>query len=146
MISFDGSFWIFFGTCFALAMSSTAVAVAFGALAASNAPIATTLLPFVLLPQMLFIGFIITPDLIPAWLRWINYLCPMTYATRILVLDEFHRCSENPFEKLACDMLLWSINAEDDELWWYWLILVGQFFFFRLVALAILHRSAKFFY
>ena len=131
---------------FALAMGSTAVAVAFGAMAASNAQVATALLPFVLLPQLLFIGYMITADLIPPFLRWINYLCPMTYATRILVLNEFYDCSDNPFEKLACDLLAFGINADIDEVWWYWLVLVGQFFFFRLLALGILHRSAKKFY
>jgi len=146
MIKFQGSFAVFYSTCFTLAMGSTAIAVVMGAASGSSAKLATAALPLVLLPQMLFVGFFVSPELIPAWLRWIQYICPMTYATRILLIDEFDNCSENPMERLFCDMLLANVNAQPDDLWWYWVILVAQFVAFRVMALIILYYSAQQFY
>jgi hypothetical protein len=146
MIDFQGSFETFYAACFTLAMGSTAVAVVMGALSGSSSKIASAALPIVLLPQMLFIGYFVTPDLIPSYLRWIQYLCPMTYSTRILLLDEFFDCSDDVFERLYCNAVLRNVEVEADDRWWYWLILIAQFFVFRLMALAILHRSARKFY
>jgi hypothetical protein len=146
MIDFKGSFATFFCAGYALAMGSTALASVLGAMAGSSQKLATIMLPFVLMPQMLFIGYFIVPDLIPVWLRWLQYLCPMSYATRIVLVDEFYRCSEDPFQNLGCELLLLSVEAEPDEVRGYWLMLAFQFVLFRMAALAILHRSAKKFY
>ena len=146
MISFKGNFGIYYFVSYLLALGSTALAVGLGAAASRSMKIANSLLPVVLLPQIIFIGYFVVPDLIPVWLRWLNYLCPMTYATRILLIDEFYQCSDNPFQNLGCELLLINVQADPDELWWYWLILGAQFIFFRLSALAILHRSANKFY
>lgn len=146
MIAFKGSFLIYYAVCFTLAMGSTAVAVILGAAAGSSAKIATAALPLVLLPQMLFVGYFVSPELIPVWLRWIQYICPMTYATRILLVADFHECSENFLEKIFCETLLENTGADPDELAWYWCILVSQFVVFRLIALTILHKSAQKFY
>ena len=143
LIGFKGNFVVYFGTCYTLAMGSTAIAVVMGAAAGSNSKLATSLLSLVLMPQMLFIGYYVVPELIPVWLRWLNYLSPMTYSTRILLIDEFYQCSDNPFQSLSCELLLLGVNADRDEVWWYWLILVGQFVLFRVSALAILHHSAN---
>lgn len=146
MIDFQGSFLIFCVTCITLAMGSTAIAVLLGALAGSSAKISAGLLPVALLPQMMFIGYFVAPSFIPSWLRWIQYICPMTYSTRILLVEEFHDCSENPFELLFCDAVLKSVGADPDEIWWYYLILAAQFVVFRLLGLAVLQRSARKFY
>jgi hypothetical protein len=146
MIDFKGTFSIYLGATYLLAMGSTAIAVGVGAAAGANVKIATLFLPMILLPQIIFIGYLVVPDLIPVWFRWVNYLCPMTYATRIILIDEFYKCSEDPFASLGCDLLLLSVKANRDDVWWYWLILVAQFVVFRVIALGILQQSAKKFY
>ncbi|GAX22290.1 ATP-binding cassette, subfamily G (WHITE), member 2 [Fistulifera solaris] len=145
-IDFRGSFINYYGACFTLAMGSTAIAVILGAAAGSSSKIATAALPLVLLPQMLFVGYFVSPELIPVWLRWIQYICPMTYATRILLVSEFETCEESFLSKIYCQSLLDNTGADPDEVLWYWCILIGQFVVFRLIALAILHKSAQRFY
>lgn len=145
-IDFRGSFMTYFGACFTLAMGSTAIAVILGAAAGSSSKIATAALPLVLLPQMLFVGYFVSPELIPVWLRWVQYICPMTYVTRILLVAEFHECSDDFLEKIYCDTLLANTGADPDEVVMYWCILFGQFVVFRVIALFILHRSAQRFY
>jgi ABC-type multidrug transport system permease subunit len=145
-IDFRGSFINYYGACFTLAMGSTAIAVILGAAAGSSSKIATAALPLVLLPQMLFVGYFVSPELIPVWLRWIQYICPMTYATRILLVSEFQTCEESFLSKIYCQSLLDNTGADPDEVLWYWCILIGQFVVFRVIALAILHKSAQRFY
>lgn len=146
MIAFQGSFMTYYGACFTLAMGSTAIAVILGAASGSSSKIATAALPLVLLPQMLFVGYFVSPELIPVWLRWIQYICPMTYATRILLVADFYECSDDFVEKIFCDTLLENTGADPDDVLLYWFILIGQFVVFRIIALAILHKSAQRFY
>ena len=59
-------------------MASTALAVLLGA-ALENPKMAQEFLPILFVPQMLFAGFFVVPELIPVWLRWARYLCTLTY-------------------------------------------------------------------
>jgi len=146
MIQFQGDFLYFLLACYALAMGSTAIAVVLGALSGSSTKIANTTLPLALLPQMLFIGYFVQPELIPTWLNWFHYCCPMTYSTRLLLLQEFSDCSDVLLGDYACNLLLTSVKAEEDDTWWYWIILGVQFVLLRLAGLFILQRSANKFY
>jgi hypothetical protein len=104
------------------------------------------MLPILFVPQMLFAGFFVAPDLIPVWLRWARYLCTLTYAVRILLVAEFDRdCGSEEGDK-NCEELLDNVGAVPDETWWNWLILVTLFCLFRFIALFILRQKAtKFF-
>lgn len=68
MVGFQQSFGNFYGVIYVLAMTSTAMAVALGC-AVEDPKLATEALPILYVPQMLFAGFFVTPELIPAWLR-----------------------------------------------------------------------------
>jgi len=68
MIGFQLSFGIFYGASYALAMASTAIAVALGC-SVEDPKLAQEMLPILFVPQMLFAGFFVTPNLIPVWLR-----------------------------------------------------------------------------
>jgi ABC-2 type transporter len=93
--------------------------------------------------QFLFAGFFVTPDLIPVWLRWARYLCTLTYAVRIFLVVEFEDCSATVKN---CEMLLENDDADPDQTWWYWLVLVLLFVVFRISALLVLRKKAtKFF-
>jgi hypothetical protein len=138
LIGLQAGFGIFYLTVYMLAMASTASAVFLGC-AVEDSKLGQEMLPILFVPQMLFAGFFVTPDLIPVWLRWAQYLCAMTYAVRIALLEEFP-------EGTGADNLLETIEANRDDTWWYWLVLVGLFCGFRVMALIVLRQKAtKFF-
>ena len=96
MIGFQMSFIMFFSITYTLAMASTALAVLLGC-AVEDPKLGQEMLPILFVPQMLFAGFFVAPDLIPAWLRWARYLCSLTYAVRISLVEEFYNCNpSNP--------------------------------------------------
>lgn len=146
LIGFQQSFGIFYVTLYSLAMASTALAVTLGC-AVEDPNVAQEMLPIVFVPQMLFAGFFVAPNLIPNWLRWARYLCTLTYAVRIILVNEFYNCDPgNPAANRECQSLLDTVDAVPHDTWWYWLILVGLFATFRLLALFILRQKAtKFF-
>lgn len=138
------SFGIFWSTLYVMAMTSTALGVLLGC-SVKDPGVAIEFLPLVFMPQILFAGFFIPPDLIPVWLRWLSYIFPLTYAVKIVVIAEFDgNCQGDPVN--FCDQVMENINANPEDTWWYWLILLGQFVFFRLLALFILRRKASRFY
>jgi len=140
MIGFQSSFFMFLFIAYALAMTSTALAVLLGC-SVEDPKLAQEMLPILFVPQMLFAGFFVSPELIPAWLRWAQYLCSLTYAIRLALVEEF-----NDQSCPQCLQLLDRINADPDETWWYWLVLVVLFAFFRISAVAVLRQKAtKFF-
>jgi ABC-type multidrug transport system ATPase subunit len=146
MVSFNGSYWIFLGTTYALAMSGTAMAVMLGVLAEGNAKVAQQLLPLLFIPQLLFSGFFVSPSLMPSYLQWAQYVCVLTYAVRILIVEEFYECSDNPTENRNCQNLVENVRADPDQLLFYWSMLVIYFIVFRTLALFLLRRSATKFY
>lgn len=149
LISFQGSWGVYYITMYTLAMASTALGVTLGC-SVEDPKIALEMLPTLFIPQILFSGFFIVPDLIPVWLRWLRYVCTLTYSVRILLVEEFQDCADR--EKAEeihppyCTTILTNTDAADDETWWNWLVLAGLFVVFRFLALAILQRKATKFY
>lgn len=152
-------------------MASTALAVLLGC-SIEDPKMGQEFLPILFVPQMLFAGFFVAPDLIPIWLRWARYLCTLTYAVRILLVAEFEECAQLSPECLAeiertgadtnttlrlqldycsgaawpCVDLLRNVEADPDETLWNWAVLIVLFIAFRLAALYALQKKAtKFF-
>jgi ABC-type multidrug transport system permease subunit len=145
MIGFQSSFGILFFTIYLLAMASTAMAVLLGC-AVEDPKLGQEMLPLLFVPQMLFAGFFVAPDLIPVWLRWARFLCSLTYAVRIGLVAEFADGCGSVQADMNCENLLNTIEADEDETWWNWLVLVALFSTFRLLALYVLQQKAtKFF-
>ena len=96
--------------------------------------------------QILFAGFFIPKSSMPEWLAWLTYVFPLTYAIRLVLVNEFGECEGGVTAQTLCNVLLDNVDAKSEDAWWYWLVLVAQFMFFRLLALFILHRKAKKFY
>jgi ABC-type multidrug transport system permease subunit len=140
MVNFTSNFFMLFLTTYALAMSSTALAVMLGC-AVEDPKLGQEMLPLLFVPQMLFSGFFVIPELIPVWLRWARYLCSLTYALRIATVEEF----DDP-GCAYCQTFLKLIDADPDEVWWNWLVLVALFIVFRIAGLIILKRKATKFY
>jgi ABC-type multidrug transport system permease subunit len=145
MIGYQTTFGLYFCVIYSLAMASTALAVLLGC-AVEDPKLGQEMLPILFVPQMLFAGFFVAPELIPVWLRWARFLCTLTYAVRILLVAEFDRdCGSDEANK-NCQNLLDNVDADPDETWWNWLVLVALFAGFRLLALFVLQRKAAKFY
>ena len=145
MVGFVSNFGVLLAICYTLAMTSTALAVLLGC-AVEDPKLGQEMLPILFVPQMLFAGFFVTPDLIPVWLRWAQYLCSLTYSVRLALVEEFSYCGPNPDAQRNCNQLLNNVNAYADDTWWYWLVLVCLFVGFRVGALFILRWKATKFY
>jgi ABC-type multidrug transport system permease subunit len=145
MIGFQANFGEFLVIAYALAMSSTALAVLLGC-SVEDPKLAQEMLPILFVPQMLFAGFFVTPSLIPAWLRWAQYLCTLTYAIRLSLVAEFDQDCGSPEADANCESILARIDASQNDVWWYWLVLVGLFALFRVGAVFVLRKKATKFY
>jgi ABC-type multidrug transport system permease subunit len=144
MIGLQSSFGMLFLNIYTLAMASTAMAVMLGC-AVEDPKLGQEMLPILFVPQMLFAGFFVTPNLIPKFLRWASYLCSMTYSVRLSLIEEFQDCGSEQ-ANINCENMLKNIEADEDESWWYWLVLASIFVIFRVLALSILRKKAtKFF-
>ena len=93
-------------------------------------------------------GFFVPPELIPNWLSWITYICPLTYGVRILLAGEFGggRCDNVTSPVNTCDQILYNAQVDENDTWWYYLVLLCLFVVFRLIGLFILRRKATKFY
>ena len=165
LIGFTANFFLYTGIIYALAMASTAVAVLLGC-SVSDAKMAQELLPLLFVPQMLFAGFFVAIDLLPDWMQWVQYICSLTYGVRLGLLGEFEECSNccesncmdstesgtcdaTQFSSTAgtnCNRILQNVNADSEDKWWYWLVLISLFVFLRVSALLVLKRKATTFY
>jgi len=145
LIGFTMDFFLMLGAVYALAMASTAYAVLLGC-SVEEPKLGQEMLPLLFVPQMLFAGFFVAPELIPSWLAWAQYLCSLTYGVRIVSVAEFSECNGDLRGQNNCDTMLSNIGANEDDVWWYWLVLVCIFAVARLAALIVLKRKAtKFF-
>jgi ABC-type multidrug transport system permease subunit len=142
LIGFKAFFPMLWAAAYGLAMGSTALAVLLGC-SVEDPKLAQELVPLLFVPQMLFAGFFVTPSLIPIWLRWARYLCALTYAVRIALVAEFKDCAKT---QPGCAKVLSDVDADPDETWWNWLLLVLLFAVFRLGALFILRKKASKFF
>jgi ABC-type multidrug transport system permease subunit len=142
LIDFQASFLLLWSIVYTLAMASTALAVLLGC-SVVDPKLAQELSPLLFVPQILFAGFFVTPDLMPVWLRWVQYLCTLMYSVRLLLVAEFKSCAET---EPACATLLDGVNANPNETYWYWIVLVGLFVVFRIAALLILRHKATIFF
>jgi hypothetical protein len=145
LIGFQSSFFIFFSVTYAISMASSAMGVMLGS-AVENPKLGQEFLPLLFVPQILFSGFYVAPDLIPVFLRWARYVCSLTYAVRILLVEEFDRDCGSVRGNINCQDLLESVEAVPEDTWWYWLALVGLFVLFRFTAFVLLQRKAGKFY
>ena len=151
LINLQAGFINTFIFTYVLAMASTAMAVMLGC-AVEDPKLGQEMLPILFVPQMLFAGFFVIPELIPIWLRWASYLCSLTYAVRIALLQEFSldedgNCGPIGSEAYRnCERILTNVNANEDDVWWYWIVLFTIFVCFRLFGLHLLQQKATKFY
>ena len=162
MIGLQQELYQMLAVMFVLSLSSTAIASFLGSIF-SNAKIARSMLVPIVIPQFYFSvrcrsvfcslaspispllitsgvsqGLFIPTNMIPVWVRWAQWVCTLTYASRLAMIYEFGDC-----ESEICDEFLSQNGAEEDAKWWYWLALIALFFFFRSLAVITLRRKGR---
>lgn len=137
------SFMTFFMVNYGLAMGGSAIAVIMGC-TITDGNVAQQMLPIVFVPQLLFAGFFVVTELIPVYLRWVQYFCNLTYAIRIVLQAEMGSCTG--IAQYTCNAVLEQVGVDGSQLWLYWLVLVSLFCVCRLIALALLKRKATEFF
>ena len=148
LIGFQSNYFLLTTIIYTLSMASTALAVLLGC-SIDDAKLAQEFLPLLFVPQMLFAGFFVAVQLLPQWLRWVQYICSLTYGVRLGILAEFEGCAndlENIEAAKNCQTVLRNIDASADQKWWYWLVLVALFVVLRVMALYVLKKKANQFY
>eukprot|EP00529_Nitzschia_sp_RCC80_P009532 CAMPEP_0113467786 /NCGR_PEP_ID=MMETSP0014_2-20120614/15001_1 /TAXON_ID=2857 /ORGANISM="Nitzschia sp." /LENGTH=765 /DNA_ID=CAMNT_0000360119 /DNA_START=192 /DNA_END=2489 /DNA_ORIENTATION=+ /assembly_acc=CAM_ASM_000159 len=145
MVGFSLSYWQLWTAVYLMALTSNGLGVMIGSIA-ETASTAMELLPAVFMPQILFSGFFVPPEIMPDWLAWITWIMPLTYGVKIIMAAEFGngRCGDNIPN--YCEQTLSNANVNTDDVWWYYLVLLLLFLFFRLAALFMLRRKASKFY
>mmetsp|Transcript_111589 Transcript_111589/g.311926 ORF Transcript_111589/g.311926 Transcript_111589/m.311926 type:complete len:630 (+) Transcript_111589:132-2021(+) len=123
-----------------LLISITAASTALlAACLVKDAKQALELAPALFVSQILFAGMFIKIDLIPVWMRWIQYACSLKWGMNILMQNEFHTAPSGAALLLAND-----VDASD--VWIYYIVLFGIAVGFRSLAAIALSRKAKAFY
>jgi ABC-type multidrug transport system permease subunit len=144
MVGFSQPYGSFWSGLYLMACASTALGVLAGS-AVQNPSVAIEMLPAIFMPQILFSGFFVPPELIPNWLAWIRYICPLTYGVGIVLAAEFgHGRCDSVSPPNYCEAVLDNVQSNPDDTWWYYLVLLGLFVFLRLAALIVLKRKAEF--
>ena len=145
MVGYYGNYGIFWSGIYLMACSSNALGIFVGSVV-TNPSTAVEFLPAIFLPQILFAGFFVPPELIPDLLCWIRFICPLTYGLRIVVGNEFGHGRCDGINPNFCKEILSQVEIKVNETWWYYLILLVLFVFFRIVALILLKKKASTFY
>ena len=146
LIGFQANLPIFICINYAVAMSSTALAVLLGC-SIDDGKLAQEFLPLLFVPQMLFAGFFVAVSLLPIWLRWVPYICSLAYGVKLGLLAEFEGCATSEgAESTFCKEVLSQGDAEIGLKTEYWVILIAIFVVTRLLALYVLKLKASQFY
>lgn len=109
-----------------------------------NPDVAAELMPALIVPQLLFAGVFIQVNLIPEFLRWAQYLCSLTYAIRLVLLNEFSECADNSEFPNPCEQTLQYAGVDEMPTYAYWIILFAIMAVFRVVAIVMLKKKASF--
>lgn len=90
-----------------LALASNAIGL-FLACIFEDVAVALVVAPLILLPLMMFSGFVLNPESIKVWLGWLEWLSPIKYAFSAIALNEFQGlelyCKEDQFRVLPATM------------------------------------------
>jgi ABC-type multidrug transport system ATPase subunit len=147
IIGFQGPFILMVIVSWGLGIAAASLGVLVGCLV-PDVKKAAELMPLLFVPQILFAGFFIRIELIPVFLRWVQYLCSLKYAMNILLLLEFDptsdHCSGDARSK--CEGALDANDVIKEQWWVYALILAVLFLGFRIISVFVLVQKAKTFY
>lgn len=136
VMDLQGNFLYLVLVAWALSMTAASTALMVGC-SVPNAQSAQELAPLIFVPQILFTGIFVSINLIPKWLRWMQYLCALKYAVNLASIIEL---KDSPGGLDTLEVM--SIDTNSVGL--YVGVLVGIFLGFRLLAMINLGRRAQF--
>jgi len=138
LMALQGNFAIAVAGTTLISMAAASMALLVGCLV-KDAKQAMELAPALFVPQILFAGFFIKMELVPIFMRWLQYLCSLKWGMNILLLNEFKDVQGGA-------QMLQANDIEEDRLWLYYTVLGAIFVVCRVLATIALSRKAKAFY
>ena len=136
MVGLQMNFWILLGATYVADIASTGIGELVGCMFHQR-ELAQEILPLIVLPQAIFSGLFVAVPLIPGWIRWVQYTCSLIYANPLALLSEFGDCNA-----WSCHTILYNVDADEDEAWWYWLALGVIAIISRVSAILLLRKKA----
>jgi ABC-type multidrug transport system permease subunit len=119
-IEFQGSFILLVFILCAIAIASGALGILLGCLV-RDPKHAVEMAPLLFVPQLLFVGFYIRTSMIPVYIRWFQYLCPLKYGVNLAFLNEYV-----PTEGRARDN--WAMMLDENDIhpsdWWIYVLIL----------------------
>lgn len=138
LVGFSGSFGMFLAITYALSMASGAIASFIGTLTCGNEKMALLVTATVFLTQLLFTGLFVVSDLIPDFYSWVQWMCVLSPASKLLLVEEFYDCGNTTEESEQCFNLLERVEADPEETAQNWSIIAAYYLIFRAAALFLM--------
>ena len=109
----------------------------------SSAETAINILPAVYVPQILFSGFFVSSDLIPVWMSWMQWACPLKYGVSLATIAEFStNVVPDPAEHDVSRMI--ERSGINRDYWYvYTAIMLGIFLILRIITCFLLKKRAQ---
>ena len=131
-----GNFAVYLVVLLAVSICTDSIALSISCLTTSTIA-AIQMLPLAIFPQIIFSGLIISIASMPSWVSWIQYMCFLPYALKILTINEFGCASIAQFTSNDIECSFIVINA-------LMLVVIAAIFrFIALIALQFKPRSYK---
>ena len=111
--------------------------------ATSSAETAVNMLPGIFIPQILFSGFFISSELIPVWMRWMQWICPLKYGVSLATIAEFSTKFVPDDKEHDVDLMINRSGINRESWYIYGAIMVGMFTFLRVLTGILLKRRAE---
>ena len=113
MVGLNQTFGLYWLVTYIMAVTSTALGAMAGS-SASDPSVAVEFLPAIFMPQILFSGFFIPKEIMPVWLSWLTYIFPMTYAVRLVLVQEFDGACDDMSGNSFCERMISMSGADLD--------------------------------
>jgi len=148
-IGLRGSYGYIFAVQFLTLMVSVAIGSFLGC-TTKDPRSAKELIPIVLLSNLLLSGYFVNSADLPDYIAWAQWLVPLPYAFRLFLYEEFQMCL-NPTDDLDfggsatarfCHEYLENQDATGENNLRHWMVLLGMFAGFRVLALALIYQKA----
>ena len=145
MVGLDSEFYEFFIGLSLSILATGSVGLIIGVFAA-NPGEAMNIMPVAFIPFLLFAGFLVSLDQIPAFLRWLQWIDPFKYMIEALTISEYdgveYETETGPMgQPIGYDNgseYLESLDIDPNNLTFNWIMLAVLFFGFRFVTWIIL--------
>jgi hypothetical protein len=138
LVGFHGPFEMFLAVTYALSMASGAIASFIGTLTCGNEKTGLLVTATVFLTQLLFTGVFVVTDLIPDFYSWVQWMCVLSPASKLLLVEEFYDCGNSSEESEQCLELLVRDEAVPEEPWQNWSTIAAYYLIFRTAAISLM--------